>query len=233
MTPTFASRSFRLLFPGIALLASACSVTPPSEVNLAFKEVIDQRLNHYTFREGDTLDVKFYNREHQELDQGPLAILPDGRSDLYFMNDFRLVGKTIPEIEAEMKARIVSEVTKPEISIRVKPQGEVVYLVGQFEKPGIVNLTTKMTLQEAISAVGGMKVTGDTDYALLRRPFRNTKDPERFRIDLNDDSEAIILLPGDQVILGRTFLAEVVNYYREYFLSLFPSGVPYYSAVAF
>lgn len=230
MPATFASRSFLFLSPGIALLASACSVTPPAEVNLAFKQILDQRLNHYTFREGDTLEVRLYNREG-DLNQGPLGILPDGRSDLFFMNDFRLVGKTIPEIEAELKARITSEVKDPEISIRVKPLGEVAYLIGQFEKPGTVTLTTKMTLSEAISSVGGMRVTGDTDYALLRRPFRNAKDPERFRIDLNDESEAIFLLPGDQVVLGRTFLAEAVNYYREYFLSLFPSGIPYYTAV--
>jgi len=220
-----------LLSTALALLAGACSVTPPMEVNLAFKEVLDQRLNHYTFREGDTLEVKLYNREG-DLNQ-TATILPDGRSDLFFMDDFRLVGKTIPQIEAELKARIIGEVRDPEISVRVKPLAEVAYLVGQFEKPGMVSLTTKMTLQEAISSVGGMKVTGDTDYALLRRPFRNTRHPDRFRIDLNDDSEAIYLLPGDQVVLGRTFLAEVVTYYREYFLSLFPSGIPYYSAALY
>jgi protein involved in polysaccharide export with SLBB domain len=232
MQATLAFR-FRLLSTaGLSLLASACAVTPPGEVNIAFKDEVSQRLNHYAFREGDTLEVKFYNREHQDLNQGPLAVLPDGRSDLFFMNDFKLVGKTVPEIEAEIRARVASEVSNPEISIFVKPLGEVAYLIGQFERPGIVQLTTKMTLHEAISSVGGMKVTGDTDYALLRRPFRNARNPERFRIDLTDESEAIFLLPGDQVVLGRNFLAQVVNYYREYILSLFPSGIPYYSTLA-
>ena len=235
MPKTLATRvlhASRFLSPGLALLACACSVTPPAEVNGAFKEILDQRHNHYTFREGDTLEIRLYNREG-DLNQGPVTVLPDGRSDLFFMDNSRLVGKTIPEIEAELKARIVAEVRDPEISIRVKPLGEVAYLVGQFEKPGVVTLSTKMTLHEAISSVGGMKVTGDTDYALLRRPYRNSRNPERFRIDLNDESEAIFLLPGDQVVLGRTFLAEIVNYYREYFLSLFPSGIPYYSAVLY
>jgi protein involved in polysaccharide export with SLBB domain len=223
---------FRLTSLGAALCASACSVTPPAKVNLAFKDAIDQRLNHYVFREGDMLEVRIYNREG-DINQGPLNVLPDGRSDLFFMDDYQFAGKTIPEIEAELRARIVTEVRDPEVSIRVKPLGEVAYLIGQFERPGVVSLTTRMTLHEAIASVGGMKVTGDTDYALLRRPFRNARHPERFRIDLTDESEAIFLLPGDQVVLGRTFLGQVVNYYREYILSLFPSGIPYYSTLAF
>jgi protein involved in polysaccharide export with SLBB domain len=222
-----------LVVCGIPFVAAACAVTPPGEVNLAFKDLIDQRHQQYVFKDGDTIEVRVYDTQEDDINQGPLLILPDGKSDLFFMDNHEFVGKTIPQIEAELRARIATEVKNSEISLRVKPAGEVAHLIGQFERPGLVNLTTRTTLHEAISAVGGMKITGDTDYALLRRPVRNPRHPDQFRIDLNDESEAIFLLPGDQVVLGRTFLAEIVNYYREYFLSLFPSGIPYYTLAAY
>ncbi len=98
-------------------------------------------------------------------------------------------------------------------------------MVGEFERPGPLPLTVKMTIQEAISAAGGMKVTGDTDWALLRRPYSNHEEPDLFRVDLNDQTEDIFLLPGDQIVLNRTFLASVVLYVREYIFGFLPPGI--------
>ena len=69
-----------------------------------------------------------------------------------------------------------------------------------------------------------MRITGDTDGALLRRPFMNPRFPDRFYIDLNDDSEEIMLLPGDQIVLGRNAVATVVHYIQEYVFGIFGTG---------
>ena len=44
----------------------------------------------------------------------------------------------------------------------------------------------------------------------------------RYRIDLNDESEEIFLLPGDQIILERNFAAGVINYLREFIFGVIP-----------
>jgi protein involved in polysaccharide export with SLBB domain len=103
----------------------------------------------------------------------------------------------------------------------VVPKGERVYMVGEFDRPGMIELTTKMTLGEAVSMAGGMKVTGDTDYALLRRPFMDPRHPDTYRIDLNEEAEQLFLLPGDQIILGRTWLATVIVYLQSYLFAVF------------
>ncbi|HVR73902.1 MAG TPA: polysaccharide biosynthesis/export family protein [Planctomycetota bacterium] len=192
-------------------------------MNESFRDVLEQRHNHYKLKAGDTIAIKLYNRPG-DLNQVASLVLPDGRSDLFFMDAHIVAGKTVSELEAELRARTITEVRDPEVSIQVAPSEETAYFVGEFLRPGPVVLTTKMTLHEAIAMVGGPRITGDTDWALLRRPFRDPSRAERFRIDLNDDSEGIFLLPGDQVILGRTFLAGVSNYLREYIFNMVPGA---------
>jgi len=210
----------------LPILCAACAVNRPEEINERYKDVLDQRFNHYALKPGDTVSISIYNRP-TELAQKEILVLPDGRSDLFYMDNHQLVGKTIAEFEAEFRAKTRDELRlDPEISIQVRPKDEIAYLVGQFERPGTVSLTTKMTLHEAISSVGGIRITGDTDYALLRRPFRDPRHPELFRIDLNDEVESLFLLPGDQVVLQRTFLAGLSNYLREYIFGIIPGGSP-------
>jgi protein involved in polysaccharide export with SLBB domain len=217
--------SLLTLLTGVAALATSCAVNLPEEVNGAYKDVLDYRHNHYQLKAGDKVSITLYNRQ-TDLSQKDVLVLPDGRSDLFFMDNHLLVGKTVGELEAELKARIASEVRDPEVSIQVTPKDDVAYLVGQFERPGTVTLTTKMTLAEAISSVGGARITGDTDWVLLRRQYRDARHPDLFRIDINDEAEQIFLLPGDQVVLNRTFFASVINYMREYIFGIFPGASP-------
>lgn len=215
-----------LLSAALAASASSCATSRPEDVNASYKDVLDQRFNHYVLKPGDSISVTLYNRQ-TDLNQKEIFILPDGRSDLFFMDSHLLVGKTVSEVEAEFRARTAGEIQNvADIVIQVRPKEDVAYFIGQFERPGPVTLTTKMTLHEAISYAGGTKIVGDTDYALLRRPYRDPRHPELFRIDLNDEVEEIFLLPGDQVVLGRTFLAGLMNYVREYIFGILPGGSP-------
>lgn len=211
--------------PGVLLvcltLSTVCvscasqPVTPPGKVNDVYREVLEQRHHHYRLKAGDTVTLQLYNRPG-DLNQSEVIVLPDGRSDLFFMENIRLEGKTIAEVQAEVKQRVAKEAKDAEVSIRVTPLLERVHMVGQYVRPATLDMTVRMTLHEAISEVGGLRITGNTDYALLRRPYLNPQHPDLFRIDLTDESEQIFLLPGDQVVLDRNWCANVVHYLQEY-----------------
>ena len=210
----------------IGALVASCEVAPPAEVNAKYAEMIEQRKNNYRIKDGDTVALKIYEND-TDLNQASLLVLPDGRTDALFMDNYQLSGKTVAEVEQEYRRRIGTELLgagTTEISIQVKPRGEKVHMIGEFVKPGSFDMTTGMTLHEAIALAQGLKVTGDTDWALLRRPIRDAAHPDLFRIDLNDDTEDIFLLPGDQIVLGRTWLATVIVYLREYFFTLIAGG---------
>jgi protein involved in polysaccharide export with SLBB domain len=214
--------------PVLALEAASCSITAQARINEIYSEVLDRRHNHYELKDGDSVVVRLYNRQG-DLNQTGITVLPDGKSDMFFMNSHQFAGKTVAEVESELKGRLASEIKDTEMSIQVVPKGEKVIMVGEFERPGMIELTTKMTLHEAVSMAGGMKVTADTDYALLRRPFMDPRHPDSYRIDLNEDMEELFLLPGDQIVLGRTWLGSVVAYLQAYIFAIFgqPSSAVY------
>ncbi len=221
----------------VSMLGSSCSVTPPSEINAKYSDVLEQRHDHYQLQPGDTISIKLYNLDG-DFNQSANLILPDGRSDLFHLHDVQIAGKTVAAFEAELREKLADEFRNdvPETKIQVKPAGAFIYVYGEFvSSPGRLAFTEKMTLREAIAAAGGMRVTGDTDWALLTRPYHDPRHPDLFRIDLNDRSEALFLLPGDQVLLERTFFATVGSYLREYVFSIFSPAfsTAAYAATAF
>lgn len=206
-------------------VAAGCAVTSPDEINEKYRDILEQRHDNYRLKAGDAIDIQFYGIEDQRLNQTGILVLPDGRSDLFFMKSTKVAGKTVPELREYVRAQVAAEVNPAGIKIQVTPAAEMIFMVGEFEKPGPIPLTVKMTIQEAISAAGGMKVTGDTDWALLRRPYSNPEEPDLFRVDLNDQTKDTFLLPGDQIVLQRTFLSSVALYIREYVFGFVPPGI--------
>lgn len=209
------------LFFMLAVATSGCSVVSPGVINEKYREVLEQRHENYQIKAGDNINIEFYGVDDATLNQNVL-VLPDGRGDVFFMGQSKLAGNSVPELEEAVRAGMADQLRPADIRIQVQPAAEAVFMVGEFERPGALPLTTKMTLQQAIAASGGVRLTADTDWALLRRPVLDPRHPDLFRIDLNDESEALYLLPGDQIILSRTTLASIVAYMRDYIFGIFP-----------
>ena len=218
----------------IAVNTLGCSVVPAAEVNEQYLDVLFQRHTNYRIKEGDVITVEISNfPEDKALNQLELLVLSDGRSDFFTLSNEVFVGKTIVEVEERIKEGAAPRVEVSDLDIRVQiaPAEERIYLVGQFDKPAQLPLTVRMTLQEAIAAVGGTRVTGDTDWARLERPYRNPIEPDVFRIDLSVVETDIYLLPGDRIVLGRNSGAAIVNYLREFLFGVIPN--PVWAAAAF
>ncbi len=223
-------KSSSILLLLVVPVAVSCAVATPSAINDDFAAQLRQRHTLYQFRPGDQVTVQIFDSAVET--EGALLsdsnfILPDGRSDMSHVDNPKLAGKTIQQLEEEILGGLADELkdesdaARYRIKIQVAPAEEWIYMVGQFERPGRYPMTLRMTLQDAISTAGGMRVTGDTDWALLWRPYVNPLHPTSYRVDLNDRSEGLFLLPEDQIILSRTFFGGVVNYLREYIFTLF------------
>lgn len=216
-----------LLLPGLlGFFGATGCVVPPGEINEAYKDVILQRHTQYQIKEGDV--VKFEIASHADdlaLNQSDLIVLPDGRSDLFNLSNYRFLGRTVTDVEQDLTRSLALKLDVEALDIRVQviPAGETVYLSGEFRRPAAIALGVKMTLQETLAAVGGTLVTGDTDWALLARPYGDPVKPGLFRIDLNNVEEDIYLLPGDRITLQRNLAGAVVNYLREFIFGILPT----------
>lgn len=213
----------------LSALLDACAfghVTPLAEIGAAYREDVDQRMQVYRIKPGDVLRVEISTQEQRNFSQAEVKVRPDGHADLYFLPDFAMAGKTVEEVRSEFSERVRAQIRDAEVSIQVTSSGEKVYLVGQFERPGPLELVPRMTLAEAISAGGGYLITGDTDDAVLRRPYRDPEHPDTYSIDLEEGGQ-LYLLPGDQVVLGRTWMASFVHYLQEYVFFMFDFRIVY------
>src|SRR4030095_13622776 len=117
-----------LLATGI--VAASCEVVPPAEVNAKYSDIIEQRKSNYRLKDGDTVSLKLYEND-TDLNQVSLLVLPDGRTDALFMDNYKLSGKTVAEVEQEYKRRIGTELLgarTTEVSVQVKPRGEKVHM---------------------------------------------------------------------------------------------------------
>jgi protein involved in polysaccharide export with SLBB domain len=231
LTANISSR-YLFLF-ALAALGMSCAYpnANPSDINSLYAGVLDQRRNHYKVKEGDTLAVRVY-QANGDLAQQQLLILPDGRADAFFLPDFRFGGKTVPEIREEIEKAIVDEIEKPIVSVTVATRrDDIVYLTGYFQRPARMPLRTGDTVNDALAHGEGILITSDSNWVLLRRPFGHEPGfPARYRIDTNDESEEIFLLPGDQIDVPPNAFGYVVLYLREYVFGIFPTFI--YSTTA-
>jgi protein involved in polysaccharide export with SLBB domain len=222
------SSSAAVLALALLFLLPSCRSTRTSLAEIGARDQgdVEERLQDYRIKPGDVLKIEVSTLEQRDFDQAEVKVRADGRADIFFLPNHVLAGKTVGEVRADFADRLRAQVHDAEVSIQVTPSGEKVYLVGQFERPGPFELAPKMTLAEAISLAGGTLVTAHTSGASLRRPYRDPQHPEDFVIDLEDDGQ-LYLLPGDQVVLGRTWPAQVIYYIKEYILFFLDFRVVY------
>lgn len=210
---------YRLLIIAFAIGIVSCTAIPPSEINELYKDVIYQREAQYRIKPGDGFTISFFGSP--EYTQS-LFVLPDGRTDPFFMDDAIVAGQTIKELQENVKQFYAQQIREPEISLQIEPDHEAVYLHGAVITPGPQQMTLKMTLSQLLIAGGGYADTASIDDVILRRPYRNQRQPDVFRISLYDDSEELFLLPNDQIIVDRTYWIVFRDYLREYIWGILP-----------
>lgn len=215
----------------LCLAAASCKTIAPEEVNRLYQEELKQRDGEYRIKGGDTLAIKLFATDPGTQFNQILQVLPDGRTDPFFMDNLVVAGKTVRQLEEEVERVYAPQVRSPEVAIQVTPAPELIYLHGQVEKPGTQPYVHGMTLSHAIANANGYKVTASADEVVLKRSYRNPRRPDRFVVSLYEDSEAVFLLPGDEIIVDPTAWILVRDYLQEYLWGLLP--VSYLQALLF
>jgi protein involved in polysaccharide export with SLBB domain len=221
----------------LGLLLAACKYTPIHEVNERYRDALLQRDLNYRIKAGDQVSIKFYKLD-AEMNQA-LLVLPDGHSDPFFMDDAILAGKTVKELEEDIKKYYVAQIpANQEVSVQVVPTAESIIVEGELARPGTANsgvstqpFTPKMTLSQALGNAGGYKITACLHSVVVRRSYLDPKHPEVFRVNLRDYPdipEELFLLPNDHIMVERNLVILVRDYINEYVWGFLP---PFFSGV--
>jgi polysaccharide export outer membrane protein len=121
---------------------------------------------------GDVLLVQPANLDSPVRLPGDQTVLPDGTIQLGRYGQIVVSGKTIPQIETEVRAQIEAQQKDAgPITVRLVTRvSKVYYVLGEVNAPGAFPLQGRETVLDAILAAGGLNDKASRKFITLSRP---------------------------------------------------------------
>jgi protein involved in polysaccharide export with SLBB domain len=138
-------------------------------------------------------------------------------------------GLTTDELEAALKQAYARDLRDVELSVLVRSFAtQRVFVGGEVEKPGMIDLIDGQTVMQALYAAGGMKSTARSDEVVV---VRRGGGDQRLAFAVNLDQvvhgtglgQDMALQPLDTVIVPRSDIAQVDLWVEQYIRNLLPA----------
>ncbi|MCP3875275.1 MAG: polysaccharide export protein [Desulfobacteraceae bacterium] len=179
----------------------------------------------YVLKVGDRISVKFYY--DPELNE-ELVIRPDGMISLQLINEVKASGLTPMDLQTLLKNKYSTVLTKPELTVITQTfASEKIFVGGEVNTPGMIQIAGDMTAFQAIMQAGGYKKTGElSSVVVIRKPELGNP----VFITLNLDAESypqkqfndVMLQAHDVVFIPRSTIAKLGQFVDMYFNQLVP-----------
>jgi polysaccharide export outer membrane protein len=137
---------------------------------------------------------------------GSILVRPDGMISMPLLGDVQASSLTPLQLSDQIVTKLKKFYQDPKVSVVVTQiHSKIVFLIGEVNKKGPVEMTPGMTLLEAISSAGGL-----TDFANAKKIYilRNQEKGSQLRIPAHykdalkgDSSFNISLKPGDTIVV--------------------------------
>lgn len=153
----------------------------------------------YRLDADDEVQISVYGDDELSNTQ---TVRPDGKIAFPLAGDVYVAGMTPDELRAQITLRLSKFVRNPQVTVIVsKYNSKQVYVLGQVKTPGIVRLSTDITVLQGIAHAGGMTDDADLQGALLVRNAQIV--PVNFeRLLRNGDfTQNIPLHPNDTILV--------------------------------
>lgn len=214
-----------LLLGCLFLVLSGCASVSPA---VTPGQMAAEPLTEQTLSAGDVIDIKFlYNPELNDT----YRIRPDGHITLPILGEFKAEGKGPAALQQELAKLYASELRKPSISVTVKTlRNNQVYVGGEVNRPGGVEMAGRLTAFEAIGQAGGFRMeTANVSQVVVVRS-RNGKHYGtvlNFRETLDGkEVKPFYLAAGDTVWVPRTTIAKVNQWIEQHISRMLPRPPP-------
>ncbi len=174
---------------------------------------------------GDAIEVRFFY--NPELDTR-VQIRPDGHISLALAGDVDLNNRTVLEATQHLEQVYRRVLRTPAITIQaVSYASQKAYVAGEVLRPGVVTLSAKMTVLDAIMETGGMKYSARSSSIVLIRKSENG-DPVTRTISMksshDEPSEAsqIFVRPYDVILVPESKIARADRWVDQHIRQLIP-----------
>jgi polysaccharide biosynthesis/export protein len=129
-----------------SLKSAATPVAPPAAMPLA---------SDYIIGPDDLLQVSVWKNETMSR---TLPVRPDGKISLPLLDDIQAAGLTPLQLRDKVAAALAEFMPSPEVAVTVlEVRSYRVSVLGEVQKPGVLQLKAPTTVLEAIALAGGFK----------------------------------------------------------------------------
>jgi len=128
-------------------------------------------IQDYIMGPGDVLDISVWNNEALTRQ---VTVLPDGKIHFPLIGEVVVGGKTLVDLEKELKKRIGTFVPAPDLTVMVQQVNSMlIYVIGKVNRPGRFALNTNINVLQALTMAGGLNTFAKRNKIKI---FRETKD---------------------------------------------------------
>lgn len=160
---------------------------------------------------GDLVHVSVF--DEPEMDQ-KVRVSDAGEITLTLIGKVKIAGMTPPEAASLIrdKYQAGSFLNNPQVSLMVEEYAtENVSLIGQFQKPGPIILSTPRSLLDVISMGGGLTDIADRNIVIQRKSGERMKAFVPNRPDVALEQSSVMIYPGDTVIVPKAGIVYVLG----------------------
>lgn len=160
------------------------------------------RANTYVIGPSDVLTVTVWKQPGLS---GNLVVRPDGMISMPLLGDVQASGWTPPRLADRIAVDLTKFFRDPSVSVELAQiNSKKIYLLGEVQKAGPVDMTPDMTLLQALASAGG-----PTDYANTKKMYILRGDAgkqEKIRVHYKDALKGrtdanVFLKSGDTIVV--------------------------------
>jgi polysaccharide biosynthesis/export protein len=176
------------------------------------RPILQPRDQRYRLERNDVFDLDFVLTP--EFNQ-TVTVQPDGYISLRGVGDIMVLGQTIPEACATIRAAYTKVLDNPTIAINLKDFEKPYFVAGGWVgRPGKYDLRGETTLSQAIQVAGGLKDGAKTSNVILFRSISSdwveVKNINMKQILSGKDTrEDVHLRPGDMFLVSKSTFAKI------------------------
>jgi polysaccharide export outer membrane protein len=207
-----------IVFLGMVVGCASQSSNVKEVEPLAPAQIQPQKPFVYTIAPGDQLDIKFFfNPELNET----IRVRPDGMISLQLIDEIQAAGLQPTELDQKLTDLYSRELRKPVLTVIVRSfTRQRIYVGGEVNTPGLIDLTGGLTVLQAVFQSAGFKESADPAETLVIRKGANDK-PVPIRIDLSAVMDAgggsdFQLQPDDIVYVPKSAIANANKFIDQY-----------------
>jgi polysaccharide biosynthesis/export protein len=178
-----------------------------------------------TLGAGDEVEIKFYYAPELNVQQ---KVRPDGMISMQLIGDVKAAGLTPAELDEQLQKAYAGQLRFPEVAVIVRGQySRRVYVSGEVQRPGVIDMPADLSLWEAVILAGGfnMRNADRTQVLILRHLPDGTR--QGYSVDMKDQMagaghKPFELQPMDIVYVPRENVVDVADWIDKNINQLIP-----------